>query len=78
MFRLGTRTFATTARRAAQTIAEMEAPNSYGIGVSKAQGVVKGLTGGKHAPLFIFVEDGGLTGMISNWKYAADTIKSHL
>jgi len=32
----------------------MEAPNSYGIRVSKAQGVVKGLTGGKHAPLFIF------------------------
>jgi cysteine synthase A len=50
MFRLGARTFATTARRAAQTVAEMEAPNAYGITVSKAQGVVKGLTGGKHTP----------------------------
>ncbi|KAG0646600.1 Cysteine synthase 1 [Hyphodiscus hymeniophilus] len=45
MFRLGARTFTTTARRAAQSVAEMEAPNAYGIGVSKAQGVVKGLTG---------------------------------
>jgi hypothetical protein len=46
MFRLGVRTFATTARRAAETAAQMEAPNQYGIGVSKAQGIVKGLTGG--------------------------------
>lgn len=45
MFRIGARRFATTARRAAQTAAQMEAPNQYGIGVSKAQGVVKGLTG---------------------------------
>ncbi|PMD21635.1 cysteine synthase [Hyaloscypha hepaticicola] len=45
MFRLGVRTFATTARRAAETAAQMEAPNQYGIGVSKAQGIVKGLTG---------------------------------
>lgn len=47
MFRLGVRTFATTARRAAETAAQMEAPNHYGIGVSKAQGIVKGLTGGR-------------------------------
>lgn len=46
MFRLGIRSFATTARKAAETIAQMEGPNQYGIGVSKAQGVVKGLTGG--------------------------------
>jgi cysteine synthase A len=31
----------------------MEAPNAYGIGVSKAQGVVKGLTGGKQPLLQI-------------------------
>jgi cysteine synthase A len=46
MFRLGVRTFATTARRAAETAAQMEALNQYGIGVSKAQGIVKGMTGG--------------------------------
>merc|ERR1712144_30911 len=45
MFRIGVRTFATTARRAVETAAHMEAANSYGIGVSKAQGIVKGLTG---------------------------------
>ncbi|RDW95187.1 hypothetical protein BP5796_00950 [Coleophoma crateriformis] len=45
MFRTGVRRFGTTAWRAAQTAAQMEAPNQYGIGVSKAQGVVKGLTG---------------------------------
>ena len=46
MFRLGARTFATTARRAAETVAQMGGPNHYGIAVSKAQGIVKGLTGG--------------------------------
>ena len=46
MFRIGARRFATTARRAMETAAQMEAPNLYGVGVSKAQGVVKGLTGG--------------------------------
>ncbi|THV46203.1 hypothetical protein BGAL_0406g00030 [Botrytis galanthina] len=46
MFRSGVRRFATTAVRAAENVAQMEAPNQYGIGVSKAQGVVKGLTGG--------------------------------
>ncbi|PQE28526.1 cysteine synthase protein [Rutstroemia sp. NJR-2017a WRK4] len=45
MFRLGVRRFATTAARAAETAAQMEAPNQYGVAVSKAQGVVKGLTG---------------------------------
>ncbi|QSZ32602.1 hypothetical protein DSL72_002181 [Monilinia vaccinii-corymbosi] len=45
MFRLGARRFATTAVRAAENVAQMEAPNQYGIGVSRAQGVVKGLTG---------------------------------
>jgi cysteine synthase A len=46
MFRLGVRSFATTARRAAETVAQMEESIQYGINVSKAQGVVKGLTGG--------------------------------
>jgi cysteine synthase A len=46
MFRLGVRTFATTAKRAGELAAQMEGPNAYGIGVSKAQGIVKGLTGG--------------------------------
>ncbi|PQE08265.1 cysteine synthase protein [Rutstroemia sp. NJR-2017a BVV2] len=45
MFRLGVRRFATTAARAAETAAQMEAPNQYGVAVAKAQGVVKGLTG---------------------------------
>jgi hypothetical protein len=47
MFRIGVRTFATIGKRAAETVAKMEGLNQYGIGVSKAQGVVKGLTGGK-------------------------------
>lgn len=47
MYRLGVRTFATSARRFVETAAHMEAPNPYGIKVSTAQGVVKGLTGGK-------------------------------
>ena len=47
MFRIGARTFATTARRAVETAAQIEATNVYGIGVSKAQGIVHGLTGGK-------------------------------
>ncbi|RFU33460.1 hypothetical protein B7463_g2855, partial [Scytalidium lignicola] len=45
MYRLGVRRFATTARRAVETAAQMEAGNSYRIAVSKVQGVVKGLTG---------------------------------
>jgi cysteine synthase A len=46
MIRIGARSFTTVARRAAQTAAQMEGPNQYGIGLSKVQGVVKGLTGG--------------------------------
>jgi len=46
MFRFGLRRFSTAGRRAIESAAQMEAPNQYGIGVSKAQGVVKGLTGG--------------------------------
>lgn len=49
MFRSGARRFTTSARQlaaATQTAAQMEAPNAYGIRVSKAQGVVKGLVGG--------------------------------
>lgn len=49
MFRLGVRRFTTSVRLATQTAAQMEAPNQYGIRVSKAQGVVKGLVGGKAA-----------------------------
>ncbi|EEH37257.1 cysteine synthase [Paracoccidioides lutzii Pb01] len=45
MFRNSVRRFATTAYRSAETIAQTEAKNAYGIQVSKAQGVVKGLTG---------------------------------
>ncbi|CAL3970106.1 hypothetical protein PZA11_006398 [Diplocarpon coronariae] len=45
MLRLGIRTFTTTARRAVQTASQLEAANQYGVGVSMAQGTVKGLTG---------------------------------
>ncbi|OBT57748.1 cysteine synthase [Pseudogymnoascus sp. 24MN13] len=45
MYRLGVRRFTTSVRHAAQTAAQMEAKNQYGIQVSKAQGVVKGLVG---------------------------------
>ncbi|PGH09808.1 cysteine synthase [Blastomyces parvus] len=45
MFRSSVRRFATTACRSAETIAQIESKNAYGIQVSKAQGVVKGLTG---------------------------------
>ncbi|KAK2623665.1 hypothetical protein QTJ16_006846 [Diplocarpon rosae] len=45
MLRFGVRTFATTAKRAAQTASQIEAANQYGIRVSTAQGIVKGLTG---------------------------------
>jgi cysteine synthase A len=47
MYRLGVRRFTTSVRHAAQTAAQMEPKNQYGIQVSKAQGVVKGLVGGK-------------------------------
>ena len=51
MLRLGVRSFAATARRAAETAAQMEGSNQYGIAVSKAQGTVKGLTGGNDPAL---------------------------
>jgi cysteine synthase A len=47
MLRLGVRRFTTSAIRAAETASQIESANLYGIGVSKAQGIVKGLTGGK-------------------------------
>ena len=40
------RRFATTAFRAAETLAQMEGPNPYGIRVAKAQGHVNGFVGG--------------------------------
>ena len=45
MLRRGARQFFTTAHRAAESLAQMEASNRYGIAVSKAQGSVKGLVG---------------------------------
>lgn len=50
MLRTSVRRFTSSARQlaaATQTAAQMEAPNAYGIRVSKAQGVVKGLVGGE-------------------------------
>jgi len=46
MFRQNVRRFATTAYRAAETLAQMEGPNPYGIQLAKAQGHVNGLVGG--------------------------------
>jgi hypothetical protein len=46
MFRQGVRRFTTTAFRAAETAAQMEARNAYGVKVSRAQGAVNGLTEG--------------------------------
>ncbi|KAI9887000.1 MAG: Cysteine synthase 1 [Watsoniomyces obsoletus] len=45
MFRNAIRGFASTASRTAETIAQMERPNQYGIGVSRAQGIVDSFTG---------------------------------
>ncbi|MCJ1446574.1 MAG: Cysteine synthase 1 [Stictis urceolatum] len=45
MLSRGVRRFATTAYRAVETVAQMEAPNAYGIRVSRAQGSVNGLVG---------------------------------
>ena len=47
MYRLGVRRFATAARKAVETVAQMEGSNAYGVKVSTAQGVVKGLVGGE-------------------------------
>jgi cysteine synthase A len=46
MFRTGVKRIAATAIRAAESAAQMEQHNAYGINVSKAQGIVQGLTGG--------------------------------
>ncbi|KAI9760676.1 MAG: Cysteine synthase 1 [Chaenotheca gracillima] len=45
MLRRGVRQFGTTVARAAETASQMEAKNSYGVSVSKAQGTVNGLVG---------------------------------
>ncbi|KAK7753500.1 Cysteine synthase 1 [Diatrype stigma] len=45
MFRQSVRRFATTARRAAVTPVPAAKPSAYTLGVSKAQGIAKGLTG---------------------------------
>ena len=47
MFTRGIRRFATTARQAAESLAQMDSTNPYGINVSKAQGIVNGFCGGK-------------------------------
>ena len=46
MIRQGVRRFSTTLCRAAQTAAQVEAANQYGVGISKAQGYTNGLVGG--------------------------------
>jgi cysteine synthase A len=46
MFRHGARSFATSAQRAAAAVAAAE-PSQHLINVAKAQGIAKGLTGGK-------------------------------
>lgn len=74
MFRLGARQFSTSVRRMAESIAQMEGPNPYGIKVSTVQGYVKGLTGGwswsllmKHKLIFF-----------SHWQYPTDPIEQAL
>lgn len=48
MYKLGFRRFTTTAaRKVVEAVAPMEGSNPYGIKVSTAQGVVKGLVGGE-------------------------------
>lgn len=47
MFCRGVRCLSTSARRwAAESMAEVERANQYGINVSKAQGIVDGFTAG--------------------------------
>lgn len=54
MFRSGIRRFSSTAFRGTESlVAQAEAKNQYGIRVSKAQGVVKGLTGGISAIKYV-------------------------
>ena len=48
MIRTSVRRIATTARRAAETIAEMEAPQAHAIQMSRAQGIAQdGLISGE-------------------------------
>jgi hypothetical protein len=47
MFRHGLRSLSTTAARYAAAAVPAAEPTAYTIGLSKAQGVAKGLTGGK-------------------------------
>ena len=47
MIKRNFRQFTTTAFRVAETLTQMEAPNAYGIQVSKAQGHVNGFVGGR-------------------------------
>jgi cysteine synthase A len=46
MFRHALKRFTTTAYKAAETLAQMEGPNQYGIQVAKAQRAVNGFVGG--------------------------------
>lgn len=52
MFRFRARSFTTIACRAVEMAAQIKTPNMYGVSVSRTQGVVKGLTGGKCLPLY--------------------------
>ena len=74
MFRLGVRRFTTTVARAAETATQMEAANQYGISVSKAQGYVKGLTGGRLPP----ARQRMLLMASSNWEYSFNSIEPYL
>lgn len=49
MFRTSVRNFVTTARRTAESLADMERPAMHGINVSHAQGIAeKGFVSGTH------------------------------
>jgi hypothetical protein len=74
MLKLGIRGFATTARRAADTVTKIDALNQHGISVSKAQGVARGLTGGKLTPL----SQRHVLIVRSNWKYTFNQVESYL
>jgi hypothetical protein len=71
MYRIGARRFSTTVWRAAETVAQMERPNPYGIKVSTAQGIVKGLTGGEKYEQLL--NQSCTDDLTSHWKYSADT-----
>lgn len=68
------RRFTTTACRAAETVSQMESGNQYGIQVSKAQGHVNGLVGGK-LQIYRSVAKKTVDVVISpssNWQYASN------